>query len=310
MRGWRSYFGFCETPEVLIGLTRWFRLRLRAACGGSFQCVLQIARAFIVSDPYARCCGRGWRVTAAPIRPMLFRAEPFRTVSAPIPPGIRVSAPAGPESVETWNNNKCAVTHPRCHGRGHERLNLEHYLDVLERKPGAMADSTPLAQWRAAGRWPECLGRLWQQLEQRHCKAKGTKQMIGLVREGTGNGWSKLIAAVEEVSRIGVTDGAAVLCMMQVPDAAERHAIAMAEELRAFERPMPTVRKSAKHYVATFNGGSALNPVLDAFVNRIVSGPAPVALVALGNPYLLKATTATRQRRRLRRSKRCSARSS
>jgi hypothetical protein len=31
MRGWRSYFGFCETPEVLTGLTRWFRLRLRAA---------------------------------------------------------------------------------------------------------------------------------------------------------------------------------------------------------------------------------------------------------------------------------------
>ena len=31
MRGWRSYFGFCETPEALIGLTRWVRLRLRAA---------------------------------------------------------------------------------------------------------------------------------------------------------------------------------------------------------------------------------------------------------------------------------------
>src|SRR5712675_3060340 len=31
MRGWRSYFGFCETPEVLIGLIRWGRLRLRAA---------------------------------------------------------------------------------------------------------------------------------------------------------------------------------------------------------------------------------------------------------------------------------------
>src|SRR6202140_1919678 len=34
MRGWRSYFGFCETPEVLIGLTRWVRLRLRAALWG------------------------------------------------------------------------------------------------------------------------------------------------------------------------------------------------------------------------------------------------------------------------------------
>src|SRR5579863_8413426 len=31
LRGWRSYFGFCETPELLIGLTRWVRLRLRAA---------------------------------------------------------------------------------------------------------------------------------------------------------------------------------------------------------------------------------------------------------------------------------------
>jgi RNA-directed DNA polymerase len=31
MRGWRSYFGFCETPEVLLSLTRWVRLRIRAA---------------------------------------------------------------------------------------------------------------------------------------------------------------------------------------------------------------------------------------------------------------------------------------
>jgi RNA-directed DNA polymerase len=31
LRGWRSYFGFCEMPEVLIGLSRWVRLRLRAA---------------------------------------------------------------------------------------------------------------------------------------------------------------------------------------------------------------------------------------------------------------------------------------
>jgi RNA-directed DNA polymerase len=31
MRGWRSYFGFCETPDVLVYLTRWVRLRLRAA---------------------------------------------------------------------------------------------------------------------------------------------------------------------------------------------------------------------------------------------------------------------------------------
>src|SRR3954447_3971616 len=31
MRGWRSYFGFCETPEVLRSLTGWVRRRLRCA---------------------------------------------------------------------------------------------------------------------------------------------------------------------------------------------------------------------------------------------------------------------------------------
>jgi len=31
MRGWRGYFGFCETPDVLIQLTGWVRRRLRGA---------------------------------------------------------------------------------------------------------------------------------------------------------------------------------------------------------------------------------------------------------------------------------------
>jgi RNA-directed DNA polymerase len=31
MRGWRGYFGYCETPHVLINLTCWVRHRLRAA---------------------------------------------------------------------------------------------------------------------------------------------------------------------------------------------------------------------------------------------------------------------------------------
>src|SRR4029077_14570901 len=34
MRGWRGYFGFCETPQVLVYLTRWVRMRLRSALWG------------------------------------------------------------------------------------------------------------------------------------------------------------------------------------------------------------------------------------------------------------------------------------
>ena len=106
-----------------------------------------------------------------------------------------------------------------------------------------MAGSTPLEQWRQAGRWPACLDRIWGQLEQRHGKGAGTRQMIGLVREGSVKGWPRLIAAVEEALRLGVSDGAAVLHILHMPDAEQRHryAMALAEELRQFERPMPVM---------------------------------------------------------------------
>ncbi len=164
--------------------------------------------------------------------------------STPLYPGSRVTARVWPTHIEVWRDGEFAARHERCYGRGHHILNLEHYLDVLEKKPGAMKSSTPLQQWRAAGRWPGCLDTLWQQLESRHGKAKGTREMIMLVRAGTaGNAWPRLITAVEEALRIGVSDAAAVLHILHMPDAHERqrYALALAEDLRQFERPMPVM---------------------------------------------------------------------
>ena len=163
--------------------------------------------------------------------------------SAPVSPGVRVGAVVGPSRVEIKYDNRCVARHERCYGRGDQILNLEHYLDVLERKPGAMANSTPLAQWRQAGRWPECLDRIWKALEERHGKSGGTREMITLVRAGSAAGWARLIAAVEEALRLGARDAAAVLHIMNMPDAEQRkqYAIALAEELAQFERPMPAL---------------------------------------------------------------------
>ena len=164
--------------------------------------------------------------------------------SAPAPAGSRVAVSVGPLEVEIVYHNKCVARHQRCYGRGHEILDLEHYLDVLEHKPGAMAGSKPLEQWRKAGRWPECLDQIWGRLEQRHGRGKGTKQMIGLVRVGLSHGWPKLITAVEAL-RLEVSDEAAVIHILNMPDAEQRrqYAVALAEELRAFERPMPEMNE-------------------------------------------------------------------
>jgi transposase len=165
--------------------------------------------------------------------------------SAPVSPGMRVGAVAGPSWVEIKHDNRCVARHERCWGRGHQILDLEHYLDVLEKKPGAMANSTPLALWRQAGRWPECLDRIWKEMEERHGKSRATREMITLVRAGSGTGWARLTAAVEEALRLGAIDAAAVLHIMNMPDAEQRkqYAIALAAELAEFERPMPTMKE-------------------------------------------------------------------
>jgi hypothetical protein len=163
--------------------------------------------------------------------------------SAPLAAGVRAMVKVWPSQVEVFRDFECVARHQRCYGRGHQLLNLEHYLDVLEKKPGAMAGSTPLQQWRAAGRWPECLDTIWRKLESRHGRSGGTREMISLVRVGLTEGWDRLIRAVEEALRLGVTDTAAVIHILRMPDPEDRrrYALQLAAELAEFERPLPVM---------------------------------------------------------------------
>ena len=78
----------------------------------------------------------------------------------------------------------CVARHERCYRRQQQILDLEHYLDVLYRKPGALAGSKPLEQKRQAGLWPASFDRIWEALMERHGKQSGTRQMIDLLKLG------------------------------------------------------------------------------------------------------------------------------
>ena len=74
--------------------------------------------------------------------------------STPLPVGTTVEAKVYSAYVEIWHEGHCVARHERCYERHQKVLELEHYLDVLEKKPGALAGSTALEQCRAQGRWP------------------------------------------------------------------------------------------------------------------------------------------------------------
>src|SRR5438477_9799491 len=73
MRGWRSYFGFCETPEVLVALTRWVRLRLRAALWRQWKTPRRRRAALIALRVFGQLCntadsGRGpWHIARSKV---------------------------------------------------------------------------------------------------------------------------------------------------------------------------------------------------------------------------------------------------
>ena len=112
--------------------------------------------------------------------------------------------------VEIWHEGKCVAQHERCYRRRQKVLDLEHYLEVLIRKPGALAGSTPLAQWRAQGRWPANYDRFWDALKQRQGKQEGTRAMIEVLQLGSKHGYVQLQHAVEEALDLACFDVGAV----------------------------------------------------------------------------------------------------
>ncbi len=162
--------------------------------------------------------------------------------STPLRAGTRVRVRVLPASVEVWHDSKMVAQHERSYARAQQVLNLEDYLDVLEHKPGALAGSTPLKQWREQGRWTESFDQLWESLQKRHGTQAGTRQMIELLQVGRANGYERLSGAVAAALALGCTDAAAVRYLMQSERLSHGHVPPLhLSALAQYERPLPTV---------------------------------------------------------------------
>ena len=60
--------------------------------------------------------------------------------STPSHPGRSVRVQVLPQVIGVWEDDRRVAQHERCYGRRQQILNLEHYLETLERKPGALAE--------------------------------------------------------------------------------------------------------------------------------------------------------------------------
>ncbi|HET9974627.1 MAG TPA: IS21 family transposase [Streptosporangiaceae bacterium] len=92
--------------------------------------------------------------------------------------GSRVRVMLAANELRVFDGPALAAVHPRLIAAGDERLELDHYLEIVLRKPGALPGAAALAQARAAGAFTAVHEAFWAAARARHGDAAGTRALI------------------------------------------------------------------------------------------------------------------------------------
>ncbi|MBV9612857.1 MAG: IS21 family transposase [Acidobacteriaceae bacterium] len=163
----------------------------------------------------------------------------YNRYSTPLRPGIRVEVRVDASHVTVHSEGRQIARHERGYLVKQEVLALEHYLGVLEHKPGALAHSKALVQYRQTGLWPPSFDAFWEKLMERQGRSEGTRAMIRLLQLIPAHGHQQLCSAIEGALACGSSDPATVLHLLKPALRSEHHAAPLLGTGVGFERPLP-----------------------------------------------------------------------
>jgi hypothetical protein len=155
--------------------------------------------------------------------------------------GLRVSVAIGATEIRVSHRDRQVAVHERLHGKHRTRATLDHYLELLARKPGALARSLPLAQERDRGNWPVTFDELWTALRARWGESEADKQMVDVLMLCREHGPATVELAARGVLAAGAIDGRAVgvLARRTSPIAPKPRLEGLEARLAAHDRPEP-----------------------------------------------------------------------
>jgi transposase len=124
--------------------------------------------------------------------------------------GLRVAAQVGAREITISHDGRLVARHERLHERFAVSASLDHYLELLQRKPGALEGSQALRQERERGAWPACFDALWAALGERYGASEAARQMIDVLMLVRDHGADRVELAVRGALTAGAHDGRAV----------------------------------------------------------------------------------------------------
>jgi transposase len=120
--------------------------------------------------------------------------------------GRRLVARIGGTTIEVTDASRVVARHERSIVRGTQTLLLDHYLEILVRKPGAMTSSLALLQAREAGLLTRAHEQFWARARRRLGDAGGTRALIEVLLLHRGLPFPAVHAALEAVNAAGSVD--------------------------------------------------------------------------------------------------------
>lgn len=125
--------------------------------------------------------------------------------------GRRLSVRLSARTVEVLDGAAVVARHDRAIGRYVEVLTLDHYLEVLKIKPGALPGATALAQATACGAFTQTHQRYWDAARRVRGDAAGTRALIEVLLAHRSLPATALHAAMNAAIDSGAVDPQAVL---------------------------------------------------------------------------------------------------
>ncbi len=117
--------------------------------------------------------------------------------------GRRVTVRLGARGLKVVHDGRTVVaTHERSPLRGSQTLLLDHYLEVLARKPGALPSSLTLAQARESGAFTSAHERFWKRARRRLGDGPGTRALIEVLLLHRSLPFVAVHAALDTVERV------------------------------------------------------------------------------------------------------------
>ena len=144
---------------------------------------------------------------------------------------------------EVIADGRVVATHERSLHKHTNTLALDHYLEVIARKPGALAGSIALSQARQRGWFTEAHDRFWVEARRRHGDREGTNRLVEVLLLHRGLPAVAVCAGIDAALRVGNVDPDVVAVEAR---AAHDHrecgdAVVALDRLDIYDRPAPSV---------------------------------------------------------------------